>query len=406
MKLQRLELVHLVLIIIVAAIAGCAVVAPTEPARVKLSQPMEQLEVNAYPDFSDDLNLDGLTEGIGRSLEYFQRIPPDRTFKFGTDTFTADHIRQSLALFRDFIQARPSPDALQNFIRENYRVYQSAGRDDYGEVLFTGYYEPHLRGSRYRTAEYAYPIYAKPEDLITIDLSQFAERFAGEKIIARIDGNSVKPYYSREQIESEGVLADRADILAWVADPVDIFFLQIQGSGKIYLDDGQAINIHYHAANGQPYRSIGKLLISDGRISREEMSMQKIREYLHSHPDELNAVLNHNPSYVFFKIEPEGPLGNINVKLTPGRSLALDYRIFPPATLVFAETRKPEVTGDGRIAAWGDCRRFLLHQDTGGDIRGAGRADIFWGNGPYAEIAAGHLKHTGRLYFLVLKPEN
>jgi len=406
MKLQRLELVHLVLIIIVAAIAGCAGVAPTEPARVKLSQPMEQLEVNAYPDFSDDLNLDGLTEGIGRSLEYFQRIPPDRTFKFGTDTFTADHIRQSLALFRDFIQARPSPDALQNFIRENYRVYQSAGRDDYGEVLFTGYYEPHLRGSRYRTAEYAYPIYAKPEDLITIDLSQFAERFAGEKIIARIDGNSVKPYYSREQIESEGVLADRADILAWVADPVDIFFLQIQGSGKIYLDDGQAINIHYHAANGQPYRSIGKLLISDGRISREEMSMQKIREYLHSHPDELNAVLNHNPSYVFFKIEPEGPLGNINVKLTPGRSLALDYRIFPPATLVFAETRKPEVTGDGRIAAWGDCRRFLLHQDTGGDIRGAGRADIFWGNGPYAEIAAGHLKHTGRLYFLVLKPEN
>ena len=187
---------------------------------------------------------------------------------------------------------------------------------------------------------------------------------------------------------------------------MDIFFLHIQGSGKVYLDDGRAINVHYHTANGRPYRSIGKLLIDDEKISREEMSMQKIREYLHTHPDELEAVLNHNPSYIFFKIEAEGPLGNINVKLTPGRSLALDYRIFPKGALVFAETQKPEVTGDGQIAAWGDCRRFMLHQDTGGAIRGAGRGDIFWGNGPYAEIAAGHLKHTGKLFFLVLEPDS
>ena len=273
-------------------------------------------------------------------------------------------------------------------------------------MLFTGYYEPHLQGSLYPTPDYGYPIYARPQDMITIDLSPFAERFAGEKIVARIEQNSVKPYFDREQIDSEGILEDRAEALAWVADPVDVFFLQIQGSGKVYLDNGRALNVNYHATNGRPYRSIGKLLIDDGKISREEMSMQKIREYLNANPDELEPVLNHNPSYVFFKIEPEGPLGNINVKLTPGRSLALDYRLFPPAVLVFAETQKPELTGDGQIAAWSDYRRFMLHQDTGGAIRGSGRADIFWGNGPYAEIAAGHLKHTGRLFFLVLEPDN
>jgi membrane-bound lytic murein transglycosylase A len=404
--LQRSGFVHVVLVLFVIGFAGCVAVTPTEPGREKLIQPMQQLEVGAYPDFTDDLDLNGLADGISRSLEYFERVPPDRSYTYGTDSFSAAHIRQSLELFREFIQTQPSADELQAFIRDHYRVYQSAGRDEYGEVLFTGYYEPHLRGSRTATPEYAYPIYAKPQDLITIDLSQFAERFAGEKITARIEENSVKPYFDREQIDSDGVLEGRAEILAWVADPVDIFFLHIQGSGKIYLDDGQVINVHYHTANGRPYRSIGKLLIDDDKISREEMSMQKIREYLQTHPDEIKAVLYHNPSYIFFKIEEEGPLGNINVKLTPGRSLALDYRIFPRGALVFAETQKPEVTGDGQIAAWGDYHRFMLHQDTGGAIRGAGRADIFWGNGPYAEIAAGHLKHTGKLYFLVLEPDN
>ena len=286
---QRPGLVHVVLVLCVVSFAGCAAVTPTEPGREKLLQPMQPLEIGAYPDFTDDLDLNGLAEGISRSLEYFERVPPERSYKYGPDSFSAAHIRQSLELFREFIQTQPAADELQAFIQEHYRVYQSAGRDDYGEVLFTGYYEPHLRGSRNATPEYAYPIYAKPQDLITIDLSPFAERFAGEKIIARLEANCVKPYFDRKQIDSAGVLEGRAEILAWVADPVDVFFLHIQGSGKIYLDDGQVINVHYHTANGRPYRSIGKLLIDDDKISREEMSMQKIREYLHAHPDEIEA---------------------------------------------------------------------------------------------------------------------
>ena len=134
------------------------------------------------------------------------------------------------------------------------------------------------------------------------------------------------------------------------------------------------------------------------------MSMQKIREYLRSHPEEAENILNYNPSYVFFKIEKDGPLGCLNVKLTPGRSIALDRRIFPLPALVFIETQKPLITADGQISSWTDFGRLVLSQDTGGAIRGPGRADLFWGNGPYAEIAAGHMQHPGRLYFLILKP--
>jgi membrane-bound lytic murein transglycosylase A len=134
--------------------------------------------------------------------------------------------------------------------------------------------------------------------------------------------------------------------------------------------------------------------------------MQKIREYLSNNPAEIEEVFNYNPSYVFFKIEPDGPLGNINVKLTPGRSIALDHRIFPKAALCFIESEMPLVDGAGKIQDWLPFSRFAMNQDTGGAIRGPGRADIFWGNGPYAEIAAGHLKHPGKLYFLVLKPES
>jgi membrane-bound lytic murein transglycosylase A len=238
-----------------------------------------------------------------------------------------------------------------------------------------------------------------------IDLSVFNEKYKGKSIVGRYTGQTVVPYYDRREIEEEDVLVDKAAPLVWVKDPVDVFFLQIQGSGKVFLDTGEVINVHYHGSNGRPYRSIGRLLIEEQKIPKEEMSMQKIRSYLQAHPQEMEAVLNHNPSYVFFKLESEGPLGYLNVLLTPGRSVALDRRLFPPAALVYIQTKKPVVNGAGQIDSWEDCSRFVLNQDTGGAIRGPGRADLFWGNGPYAEIAAGHLAHTGKLYFLILKPD-
>jgi len=385
-----------------------AVVIAACPAPVK--KPSEEMALVrkstfSYPNFSDDLAFAGLEHGILKSMTYLQKVPADRSYQFGQDRFDAAHLMQSLQHFLDFIRTNPSHRELKKFIRSNYSVYQSIGRNQKGEVLFTGYYEPHLSGRLLPDEEFRFPIYALPTDIMKIDLAAFSEKYKGETIVGRYTGETVVPYYDRRQIDEEDVLVGKTEPLAWVKDPVDVFFLQIQGSGKVFLDTGEVINVHYHGTNGRPYRAIGKLLIEEQKISQEEMSMQKIRSYLHDHPEEMAAVFNYNPSYVFFKLESEGPLGYINVLLTPGRSIALDRRIFPPAALGFIQTKKPVVNGAGQIDSWTDCSRFVLNQDTGGAIRGPGRADLFWGNGPYAEIAAGHLAHTGKLYFLILKPD-
>jgi membrane-bound lytic murein transglycosylase A len=402
MKIRLFLNVKLALVLTVAfaiIIAGC-------PAPIKKppeEAPLFRLSRFSYPDFHDDLELNGLEHSILKSLEYLQRVPEDRTFTFGADRFDAAHLIKSLRHFLEFIRTAPTDRELDNFIRSDYIVYQSIGRNQRGEVLFTGYYEPHLSGHLDKNDDYQYPIYALPTDLMKIDLSAFSEKYKGQSIVGRYTDQTVVPYFDRREIEEENALVGRAEALAWVKDPVDVFFLQIQGSGKIYLDTGDVINVHYHGSNGRPYRSIGTLLIEEQKIPREEMSMQRIRSYLRNHPEEMASIFNYNPSYVFFKIESEGPLGSLNVLLTPGRSIALDRRLFPHAALAFIRTQKPVLNSAGQIDRWVSCRRFVLNQDTGGAIQGPGRADLFWGNGPYAEMAAGHLAHVGELYFLILK---
>ena len=192
--------------------------------------------------------------------------------------------------------------------------------------------------------------------------------------------------------------------IAWLKDPVDVTFLHIQGSGRLRLPDGTETAVGYQASNGHPYRSIGRYMLENRFLSREEMSMQSIRRYLAEHPEIIQEVLNHNPSYVFFRILENGPFGNINVPLTPGRSLALDSSLFPKGALCFISCKKPVINNNGKITGWTDFSRFVLNQDTGGAIKGSGRADLFWGSGTYAELAAGHMKHEGKLYVLIKKP--
>jgi len=171
----------------------------------------------------------------------------------------------------------------------------------------------------------------------------------------------------------------------------------------VRLSDGSCFQVSYAQSNGRAYRSIGKLLIDSGRATREELSMQGIKRYLRERPEEIREILNHNESYVFFRIVEEGPVGSIGVALTGGRSIATDPALFPRGALAFLKTRKPVIGPDGGIRSWVPFSRFVLNQDTGGAITGAGRADLFFGRGIEAEIAAGHLKEEGELYFLVLK---
>jgi membrane-bound lytic murein transglycosylase A len=380
---------------------------PTPPISAPTAESsLKRLEPDAYPDFADDLDYEGLERALAPSIVYLNAAPPERLFRFGPDRYDAAHVLKSLQHFLSFIRNRPPAHALQQFIRHEFRVYQSVGRDTQGHVLTTGYYEPLLKGSLERRPGFSFPVYPRPDDLVTIDLGTFSEKFKGETIVGRLAGRRVVPYYDRREIDQDGVLYGKVEPLAWVEDPVDLFFLHIQGSGRIALEDGRTLHVNYDAKNGRPYRSIGQLLIDEGRIPREEMSMQRIKAYLRENPFEAQRVLNHNPSFVFFRIVPDGPLGALNFKLTPGRSLALDLKLFPPATLAFIETSKPVADAFGQVQAWTPCHRFVLNQDTGGAITGPGRADLFWGSGPYAELAAGHLKHPGRLYFIVLKSDS
>ncbi len=288
-------------------------------------------------------------------------------------------------------------------MRQTFDVYKASGSAPSGRVLFTGYYEPLLKGSLEKTDHYRYPIYRRPDDSVVVQLGKFREKYRNERLVGRVENGELLPYFTREEIDGAGVLENKGLEIAWLADPVDIFFLHIQGSGMICLTDGKCFQVSYAQSNGRAYRSIGKLLIDSGKATREDLSMQGIKKYLREHPEEAEEILNHNESYVFFRRVEEGPVGSIGVALTGGRSIATDQTIFPRGALAFIMSKKPIIGPGGDIRSWVPFSRFVLNQDTGGAITGPGRVDLFWGRGREAEIAAGHLKEEGELYFLVLK---
>jgi membrane-bound lytic murein transglycosylase A len=358
-----------------------------------------------FPAFLDDMDRDSLTLAIRRNLEYLDRINPGTVFHYGPHDFTVQQVREGQEAFLDLLSKGLDTGQLSREIRKKFSVYRATGRVGDASVLFTGYYEPVYEGSLASDETFKYPLYRPPDDLLRIDLSPFSEKFKGESIVARIEGKKVQPYYSRYQIEAERALAGKNLEIAWLKDPLDVAFLHIQGSGRLRLRDGKELLVNYQASNGRPYRSVGRYMIERGLLVREEMSMQAIRRYLTENPEVLDEVLNHNPSYVFFRKVENGPLGSLGVLLTPGRSVALDSKIFPKGALGFISCQKPAVNDRGDIVSWTPFSRFVLNQDTGGAIKGAGRADIFWGSGPYAELTAGHLQHEGELYILIKKGE-
>lgn len=366
-----------------------------------------RLDPDQYPRFSDDLFYDGIDQAVFQSLAYYNKLPANRTFDLAGDTYDVGHMIRSLELFLSYIQSDPSSNDLNAFIQEKFAVYRSTGKDLTNQVLFTGYYEPGLRGSLVKTDTYRFPVYTQPDDLVSINLRLFSDDEAFRRtIIGRhTEDNTVVPYYDRSQIGNGEILKAKSNVLAYVDNKIDLFFLEIQGSGIIYLDNGDTLRVHYHTKNGHPYRSIGSYLINSGKVMKEEMSMQKIRDYLNQHPEEIDEILNYNPSYVFFRPEEGGPYGCYSVEVTPERSIATDKRMFPACAMAFIVTEKPLIDGDGDIVEWLPFTRFVLNQDTGGAIKGPGRVDLFKGNGRYAEVSAGHMQHMGTLYFLVLKKD-
>ena len=260
--------------------------------------------------------------------------------------------------------------------------------------LFTGYYEPELRGARQRTTKYDVPLYLRPPELITADLGEFGERFKGARIAGHVVGGRLRPYLSRAQIVA-GAIANRNLELIWVDDAIDAFFLQIQGSGRVILDDETVVRVGYDGANGHPYTAIGRELVRRGALARENITMQSIRAWLGANAMESAAVMNVNASYVFFReVKGDGPIGSQGAVLTPGRSLAVDRRYIPLGAPVWLDTTDP-------LAGKRPLRRLLIAQDTGGAILGPVRGDVFWGHGAVAVEHAGRMQSRGSYYVLL-----
>jgi membrane-bound lytic murein transglycosylase A len=344
----------------------------------------------------DDGSSHSLIRAIEGSISYYRRLPPRARIPFGELSYSPQEMILSHQLFMALWKRVKDPEDFGRLLLERFHVLESfSGERD---NLFTGYFEPIIPGGTKPSPGRSTPIYSLPHNLVKIELSRFGANFPRQTLVGRLKDGIVLPYYSRGEIEDGGVLKDVAEPLAYV-NQVDLFFLQIQGSGLVRLQDGTELRLNYAASNGHPYRSLGAEMIKRELMTRENVSMQTIRDYLNAHPKAVRPLLNTNPSYTFFRRVEQGPLGNIEVPLTAGRSLALDHRIFPKGGLAYIETEASLFADRATLP----MLRFMLIQDTGGAIRGHGRADVFWGKGIKAEWAAGNMNHGGRLLLLAAK---
>lgn len=289
---------------------------------------------------------------------------------------------------------QPDNPSLRAFFEEGFTPYQVFNPDGSSLGLITGYYEPRLYGSRVKTARFRYPLYGVPDDLLTIDLSEVYPQLKDLRLRGRMQGNRIVPYYNRGEIDT-GKAPLQGRELFWVDNAVELFFLQIQGSGRIELPDGSMVKVGYAEQNGHPYTSIGKKLVEMGAFKLEESSMQNIKLWAEKNPGKLQSLLEQNPSYVFFRELPNdlpAPLGALGVPLTNEYSLAVDARTIPLGAPVFLSTTYPNTTEP--------LNRLMLAQDTGGAIKGAVRGDFFWGFGEQAGVQAGRMKQTGQMWVL------
>jgi membrane-bound lytic murein transglycosylase A len=411
MKLQIL------LSVIVMIFWGCA--------RAPVKDRTEAMrKASALPAISDDLDFDSLINGIKADADFLEK-----SSRGGNEiTFGPVKVEKNkyVSALRFLCNKATDKETFYNAVTDNFDFYEVYGNEDWAKIKATSYYSPILKGSTKATKKYSQPLYFPPKDILVIDVDAFIEAFPKWKVFkeqvleqrssrslikARLidekNGPSrIVPYYTREEIDSDGALKKNKDLVIAYVDPVDAFFLQIQGSGIIEMKDGVRFTVGYANQNGHPYVAIGSSLLD--KIPKDKMSMQNLQSYLRSLPKkEMQKILNRNPSYVFFQKIESKPLSFLGTEVVDGRTVATDNSLFPKGTLAFLEYEKPVFSSPQAVdpVEWKKSSRFILDQDTGGAIRGPGRLDLYAGGGPVAEQFAGVMKNPAKLYYLVPKPE-
>ena len=382
-----------------AFIAGCAAIQPATPVVPAPAPPLLRLDAVQFDALEDwgQSDLRSALQAFRRSCAVLAARPGEVPLGGVNYAGTAGEWRQAcgaaaLALTDD-------PQTARRFFESEFVPYRVT--PGVGAGFFTGYYEPLLRGSRTRHDSYQTPLYGVPVDLVNVDLGLFRENLKGQRIVGKVTDGRLIPYPARADIEG-GALGAAAPIL-FVDDPIDAYFLQVQGSGRVLLHDGTVVRAAYAGQNGRPYSSIGRILIQRGELTLETASMQSIRAWLLAHPAEATRLMNENPSYVFFTEQPIGDpslgaAGAQGVPLIPEASLAVDLTVHALGVPVWVETTTPDPDPTKPDHTF---HRLLVMQDTGGAIRGPVRGDVYWGYSPDAGAIAGRMRGEGRMTVLL-----
>ena len=331
-----------------------------------------------FPEFRDDYDKELLLQSINNSIEYLKKTK-SYPKAFSSIGFTPEKQKETLEFFREGYILCKNAKELNDFVSKNFRVFQAIGKMYEGEVHFTGYGTPIYDGSLTPTATFRYPLYDKPTDF-------------------------KKPYFTRREIEERNLL--KGTEIAYLKSKLEAYLIHVQGSGQIRLPSGKKVYVGYAGNSGHSYTSIGRLLVLDGKVQEEELTLPVLIEYFDQHPDELDHYLRQNDRYIFFKKVPHAvPHGSIGVPVTSMRSIATDKKVFPPGGLAFATigTQRPGGASRSNEKWHAEKSFFVLDQDTGSAIKTPARADVFFGIGDRAMYKAGNLNTYGRLYYLLKK---
>ncbi len=392
--------------LILSLIIGCT--------RTSINEPQKAMRPSSNtPEVTDDLEFKEFINALTINITFLKK-QKKKTLIFGKKSIQATQYAEYLQHIIDHYKKVNSKSKIINFIKENFEWHEVYGKDQWSHILLTAYYEPLYQGRLKPKPPYTQPIYTLPQDLVEVDLQAFGDRKIGEfqtirkkvgaRIIQRRPYPKIVPYYSREEIDIDKKLKGK-NLELYYLDPIHAFFLQIQGSGVIQLKNGTPKRVSYAGQNGYRYESIGRHLYHI--IPKEEMSLQKIEAHLRTlEKEELYQFLNLNPSYVFFKKLKEGRgRTTMGTQVVNGRTLAIDSSLLPLGALAFLSFQKPEFkTKEDTIPYnFKEIKRFVLTQDTGGAIKSAGRADLFWGEGSGALQYAGVMRHSAKLWFLFPK---
>jgi membrane-bound lytic murein transglycosylase A len=416
---------ELLLLPLLALFAGCASlsqksaavpprcppcpVCPAVPVKPPEARAIIKVAPENYPSFADADSMKSLRKAAELNLKYARKLGPSAlSYDFAGRKVGKAELEASSAEFLELLDRAKTPEELDALVRKKFDVYRLAGRDSTGTVVFSSYYEPTLEASPVRTEQYRYPIYARPPDMIGVDLERFNEKFKGEKLTGRLEGGSLVPYLDRDAIDFRGALDGKGLELAWFTNRADIMDLHIEGSGRLQYPDGKQVKALFAATNSLKFKGWLTALVESGALSREGLSHEKGREYIKNNPEKEREIMTANRRYTFFRLKDitdpeEGPDGTYGLPLVGWRSVAVDNNLVPMGTLAFMRATVPDVTDDGEMKGKKEDARFVFCQDTGGAIKGPGRIDFFSGNGKKARAFAFKLWDTGTLHLLVLK---